>query len=65
MTVTRVTQQNAEIYRQMSINNLEKRHEALRLEEQRIKLDLYNNEQKLVEMNRMMNRPGQNIDKMA
>jgi quinolinate synthase len=65
MTVTRVTQQNAEIYRQMSINNLEKRHEALRIEEQRIKLDLHNNEQKRVEMNRMMNRPGQNIDKMA
>ena len=63
--ISRVTAQNAEMYRQMEINNLDKRHEALRIEEQRIKLDLKANEEARIEMNRRMNRPGQNVDRMA
>ena len=63
--IDRVTVQNAEIYRQQEIKKLDKRHEELRQEEQRVKANLKDNEEKRIEMNRRMNRPGQNIDKMA
>ena len=63
--VSRVTAQNAEIYGQLEIKKLDKRHEELRIEEQRVKLNLKDNEEKRIEMNRRMNRPGQNIDRIA
>ena len=62
--VNRVTAQNAEIYRQTEIKKLDKRHEELRLEEQRVKLNIRANEEARIEMNRRMNRAGQNIDRM-
>jgi len=65
MTVSRITDYNNEMYRQLSINNLDKRHEALRIEERRVREDLKANEEARIEMNRRMNRPGQNIDRMA
>ena len=65
MTVSRITEYNNEMYRQMSINNLDKRHEAQRIEELRAREDLKANEAKRVEINRQMNRPGQNVDRMA
>lgn len=65
MSVTRVTAQNAEIYRQMEIKKLDRRHEELRLEAMRVKERLQDNEDKRIEMNRQMNRPGQSVDKMA
>jgi hypothetical protein len=65
MTVSRVAEQNAEIYQKSEIKKLDKRHEELRIEEQRVKLNLKDNEEKRVEMNRRMNRPGQNVDRMA
>ena len=63
--VSRVSAQNAEIYRQLEIKKLDKRHEELRIEEQRVKLNLKANEEARIEMNRRMNRPGQNVDKIA
>lgn len=65
MTVSRITEYNNEMYRQMSINNLDKRHEALRIEELRVREDLKANEAKRMEINRQLNRPGQNVDRMA
>ena len=65
MTINSVTDRNNEMYRQLSINNLDKRHEALRIEEMRVKENLKYIEEKRVEMNRQMNRAGQNIDKLA
>ena len=65
MTVSRITEYNNEMYRQLSINNLDKRHEALRIEELRVREDLKANEAKRMEINRQMNRPGQNVDRMA
>ena len=53
------------MFRQLSINNLDKRHEALRIEEMRVKENLKYTEEKRIEMNRQMNRAGQNIDKLA
>jgi len=63
--VSRVTAQNAEMYRQMEVKKLDKRHEELRIEEIRVKMNLKNNEEARIEMNRRMNRPGQNVDRMA
>jgi hypothetical protein len=65
MSVTRVAAQNAEVYRQIEIKKLDRRHEELRLEAMRVKERLKDNEDKRIEMNRQMNRPGQNIDKTA
>ena len=63
--ISRVTAQNAEMYRQTEIKKLDKRHEELRIEEQRVRLNLKANEEARLDMNRRMNRPGQNIDKIA
>jgi len=63
--VSRVTAQNAEMYRQMEIKKLDRRHEKLRLEAMHVKERLKDNEDKRIEMNRQMNRPGQNVDRMA
>ena len=63
--ISRVTAQNAEIYRQTEIKKLDKRHEELRVEEQRVKLNIKANEEARIDMNRRMNRPGQNVDRMA
>ena len=65
MTISSVTDRNNEMYRQLSINNLDKRHEALRIEEMRVKENLKYTEEKRVELNRQMNRVGQNIDKLV
>jgi hypothetical protein len=65
MTVSRVAEQNAEIFQKLEIKKLDKRHEELRIEEQRVKLNLKDNEEKRIEMNRRMNRSGQNVDRMA
>jgi hypothetical protein len=63
--INRVTMQNAEIYRQTEVKKLDKRHEEQVQEERRIKERREDNEQKRIEMNRRMNRPGQNVDRMA
>jgi hypothetical protein len=63
--VSRVTAQNAEMHRQIEIKKLDRRHEELRLEAMRVKERLKENEDKRMEMNQRMNRPGQNIDRMA
>ena len=63
--ISRVTAQNAEMYRQMEIKKVDKRHEELRLEERRVQADAKVDEQARIEMNRRMNRAGQNIDRMA
>jgi hypothetical protein len=65
MNVSRVAEQNAEIYRQQEIKKLDKRHEEIRQEERRIRYEKEINEQKRIEMNRRMNRPGQNVDRLA
>ena len=63
--VSRVSAQNAEVYRQTQVKNLDKRHEELRLEERRVQANAKANEQARIEMNRRMNRPGQNVNRMA
>ena len=63
--INRVTVQNAELYQQMEIKKLDRRHEEIVQEERRVKERREDNEQKRIEMNCRMNRPGQNVDRMA
>jgi len=65
MTITKVTEFNNEMQRQLLINNVDKRHEALRIAELKIREDIKANEAKRIELNRTLGRPGQNIDKLA
>lgn len=63
--ISRVTAQNAEIYRQLEIKKADKRHEEQIQEERRVKHNREVSEQQRIEMNRRMNRSGQNVDRMA
>ena len=65
MNVNKIAEYNNEIYRNMQIKNAERRLDELRLEERRNKQIREVSEQARIEMNRRMNRLGQNIDKMA
>ena len=65
MSVNRIAEYNAEIYRNMQIKNAERRLDELRLEERRNKQIREVSEQARIEMNRRMNRPGQNVDKLC
>ena len=63
--ITKVNVQMAKYIKQTEINNLEKRHIALKQEERRVKEQLVANEIQSIAMNIRMNRPGQQIDKIA
>ena len=65
MSVNRIAEYNNEIYRNMQIKSAERRLDELRLEERRNKQIREVTEQARIEMNRLMNRPGQNIDKLC
>jgi hypothetical protein len=65
MKINGVTEYNQSIHRNQTIKHEDARHNELRLEEQRRKQIRENDEAKRIEMNRRMNRPGQNIDRMA
>ena len=65
MSVNRISEYNTEIYQKMQIKNTERRLDELRLEERRNKHLREVTEQARIEMNRRMNRPGQNVDRMA
>jgi len=65
MSVSRITEYNNLLYQQVLINNVDKRHDALVLEELRLREDFKSNQAKRIELNRLMNRPGQNVDEMA
>jgi hypothetical protein len=64
-TINRISEYNSEIYRAMQIKNAERRLDELRLEERRNKQIREVSEQARIAMNRMMNRNGQNVDRMA
>ena len=63
--VSSVTAYNNEMFRRTEINRQERRIEERRVEEINIKQRLEINEQARMEMNRLMNRSGQNVDKLA
>lgn len=63
--INRAAKDASRIYDQMQLNKLDQRHEELRLEAQLVNENQVENERKRIEMNRRMNRAGQNVDKMA
>ena len=65
MEVSRISQQSIEIYSKNLAKQADIRHEQRILEERRNKENSTIAEQKRMEMNRQMNRSGQNVDKLA
>jgi len=65
MSVEAIRVYNDRLYDQLILNKTERRVEELRLEERRVKHLREVSEQARIEMNRRMNRPGQNVDRMA
>ncbi len=65
MEVSRISQQSIEVYNKNLTKQADARHEQRILEERRNKENSTIDEQKRIEMNRQMNRSGQNVDKLA
>ena len=65
MSVDSIRAYNDRMYDQLTLNRTERRIDELRLEERRVKHLREVTEQARIEMNRRMNRPGQNVDRMA
>ncbi len=65
MSVESIRVYNDRMYDQLILNRTERRLDELRLEERRIKHLREVSEEARIEMNRRMNRPGQNVDRMA
>ena len=65
MNVEAIKVYNDRLYDQLILNRTERRVDELRLEERRVKHLREVSEQARIEMNRRMNRPGQNVDRMA
>ena len=65
MNIEAVRVYNDRMYDQLILNKTERRVDELRLEERRVKHLREVTEEARIEMNRRMNRPGQNVDRMA
>lgn len=65
MSVDSIRAYNNKMYEQLILNRTERRIDELRLEERRVKHLREVSEEARIEMNRRMNRPGQNVDRMA
>jgi len=65
MTITRVQARNNELYRLQEIHNLDQRHAERVQDEARVKQQHEMSEAKRIAMNRRLNRPGQNVDRLA
>jgi hypothetical protein len=65
MSVDSIRAYNDKMYNQLLINRTDRRIDELRLEERRVKHLREVSEQARIEMNRRMNRPGQNVDKLC
>ena len=65
MTINSVTEFNLRMYQQAEIRKIDRRHEELRIEERRISQNIKITEEARIEMNRRLNRPGQNVDSMV
>ena len=65
MSVDSIKAYNDKMYNQLLLNKTDRRIDELRLEERRVKHLREVSEQARIEMNRRMNRPGQNVDKLC
>jgi len=64
-TISRISEYNNQVYERIQIRNAERRAEDIRLEDRRAKQIRETSELARIEMNRRMNRSGQNVDKLA
>jgi hypothetical protein len=64
-SVNKISEYNNEMYRYTENQHTERRYNEIQFEERRVKHLREVTEQARIEMNRRMNRPGQNVDKMA
>ena len=64
-SISSIKEYNDKMYNQLLLNRTDRRIDELRLEERRIKQMREVSEQARIEMNRRMNRIGQNVDRMA
>jgi hypothetical protein len=64
-SISSIKEYNDKMYNQLLLNRTDRRIDELRLEERRIKQIREVSEQARIEMNRRMNRPGQNVDKLC
>jgi hypothetical protein len=65
MSIDSIKAYNDKMYNQLLINRTDRRIDELRLEERRNKQIREVSEQARIEMNRRMNRPGQNVDRLC
>jgi hypothetical protein len=63
--VDKVSEWNNQVYQRTEIKKADQRHAEAVVEQQQTKARREADELKRVEMNRYMNRPGQNVDRMA
>ena len=65
MGVDKISEWNNQVYQRSEIKKTEQRHNDAVVEQQQVKARREADELKRIEMNRYMNRPGQNVDRMA
>ena len=65
MGVDKISEWNNQVYQRSEIKKTEQRHAEAVVEQQQVKARREQDELKRIEMNRYMNRPGQNVDRMA
>jgi hypothetical protein len=65
MGVDKISEWNNQVYQRSAIKQADQRHAEAVVEQQQTKARREADELKRVEMNRYMNRPGQNVDRMA
>ena len=65
MTISKISEYNNELYRLTLIRHIEHHHAEQIQHDRIIKQIREDNEAKRIEMNRRLNRPGQNVDRMA
>ena len=65
MTISKISEYNNELYRLTLIRHTEQHHAEQIQHDRQIKQIREDDEAKRIEMNRRLNRPGQNVDRMA
>ena len=65
MTIDKISEWSNQVYQRSEIKKADQRHNAAVVEQQQVKARREADDLKRLEMNRYMNRPGQNVDRMA
>ena len=65
MGVDKISEWSNQVYQRTEIKKADQRHTEAVVEQQQVKARREQDELKRIEMNRYMNRPGQNVDRMA